>query len=74
MVTSATKTLIKTLLAIAVRYGLHQIERKLRGPDANTWLHRIMYFIPNSMLHSMIMGARRRIHWNLGSLCAHVRT
>jgi hypothetical protein len=54
--TSAAATLIKTFLAIAVRYGLHQIERKLKGPDANTWLHRVMHWIPNVMLSRMIMG------------------
>ena len=54
--TSAAATLIKTFLAIAVRYGLHQIERKLKGPDSNTWMHRVMYWIPNVMLSRMIMG------------------
>ena len=56
LATSAAATLIKTLIAIAVRYGLHAIERKLKGPDANTWLHRIMYWIPNTALASMIVG------------------
>ena len=56
LATSAAKTLIKTFIAMAVRYGLHAVERKLKGPDANTWMHRIMYWIPNTMLTRLIMG------------------
>jgi len=58
LVGSAAKTAVKTLLAIAARYGLDAIERRLKGPDSDTWLHRIMYWVPNSALAAFVMGER----------------
>jgi hypothetical protein len=58
LVESAAKTLVKTLIALAARYGLYAIERRLKGPDSNTWLHRIMYWVPNSALAGMIVGGK----------------
>jgi len=45
-----------TLAAVAVRYGLHAIERKLKGPEADTWLRRVLYWIPKSILSAYLMG------------------
>jgi hypothetical protein len=56
LVGSAAKTAVKRLLAIAARYGFDAIERRLKGPDSDTWLHRIMYWVPNSALAAFVMG------------------
>jgi len=44
------RTLIKTFAGIAVKYGLMQVARKLAGPHAPAWLHRILQFIPTSFI------------------------
>jgi len=53
---SAGLTLARTLAAVAARYGLHAIERKLKGPEADTWLRRVLYWIPKSILSAYLMG------------------
>ena len=47
---AAQETLIKLFAGIAVKYGLMQVARKLAGPHAPAWLHRILQFIPESFL------------------------
>ncbi len=56
LVMSAGLTLARTLAAVAARYGLHAIERKLKGPEADTWLRRVLYWIPKTLLSAYLMG------------------
>ena len=42
--------MIKLFAGMAVKYGLMQVARKLSGPQAPAWLHRILQFIPDSFL------------------------
>jgi hypothetical protein len=47
---AAQETLIKLFAGMAVKYGLMQVARKLAGPHAPAWLHRILQFIPTSFI------------------------